>query len=159
MELKKVDMNNIWEITKLSVFDEQKDFVATNTQSILEAYVTIVAGYTALPFGIYENEKPIGFVMFGFDNDGDEESPAVSNGNYSIWRFMIDKEHQHKGFGRKALNMALDYLRSEKPCGAAEKCWLSYEPENEVARALYLSCGFTENGEMCGEEVVAEIKL
>ena len=40
MELRKVDSENIWKIVKLSVFDEQKGFVATNTESILEAYVT-----------------------------------------------------------------------------------------------------------------------
>ncbi len=52
MELRKVDSENIWKIVKLSVFDEQKGFVATNTESILEAYVTITAGGTALPFVI-----------------------------------------------------------------------------------------------------------
>ncbi len=38
-------------------------------------------------------------------------------------------------------------------------CWLSYEPENEVARQLYSSFGFVETGEMDGEEVIAILKL
>lgn len=53
---------------------------------------------------------------------------------------------------------ALDYIRSF-PCGKAEYCYLSYEPENTAARELYHSFGFRENGEMDGEEVIAILKL
>ena len=38
-------------------------------------------------------------------------------------------------------------------------CWLSYEPENKAAKALYNSFGFVENGETDGEEIVAVLKL
>ncbi len=62
MELKKVDYKNLWPITKLSVQDSQKEFVATNTESILEAYVTITSGAVALPFGLYENGILVGFL-------------------------------------------------------------------------------------------------
>ena len=37
MQLRKIDRTNIWKIVKLSVEKEQEDFVATNTESILEA--------------------------------------------------------------------------------------------------------------------------
>ena len=71
---------------------------------------------------------------------------------------MIDKDQQRKGYGREGIQLALDYMRSF-PCGKADYCWLSYEPENEVARELYYSAGFVENGEKCGDEIVAVIKL
>ena len=48
-----------------------------------------------------------------------------------------------KGYGRAALGLTLDYIRT-LPCGEAKCCWLSYEPENEVARKLYRSFGFEE---------------
>ena len=67
---------------------------------------------------------------------------------------MIDKAYQHQGLGKKALQLSLDYLRTF-PCGQAEYCWLSYEPENKAAKELYRSAGFMENGEMCGDEIVA----
>ena len=41
IQMEKVDGKNIWKIVKLSVKEDQKDFVATNTESILEAYVAI----------------------------------------------------------------------------------------------------------------------
>jgi len=156
MELKKVDKTNIWEITKLSVAENQSAFVATNTESILEAYAAIASQEVALPFGIYEKGIPVGFVMFGYGQTGDEQEPAVAAGNYCIWRFMIDQSYQRQGLGKKALMLSLEYLKTF-PCGKADCCWLSYEPENEAAKVLYHSFGFAENGERCGEEIVAVI--
>ena len=48
-----------------------------------------------------------------------------------------------KGFGREAVALGLDFIKSF-PCGKSEYCWLSYEPENEVARQLYRLFGFVE---------------
>lgn len=58
----------------------------------------------------------------------------------------------------RAVRLALDFINT-LPCGSAEYCWLSYEPENEIARKLYESFGFTETGEMDGEELIAILKL
>ena len=156
--IKKVDKNNVWDLLKLEVADEQKNFVATNTESIVEAYLTVDAGGVALPFGIYCGDTPVGFLMIGYDDLPGEKNPSVSKGNYCIWRFMIDKKHQGKGFGRQALSAALDHVRSF-PCGKAEKCFLSYEPENTVAAKLYHSFGFVENGEYDDGEVIAVLTL
>lgn len=153
IELRKVDSDNIWEIIDLTVNDDQKGFVATNTQSILEAYTTITSGNVALPFGIYSGDTPVGFVMFGYDSM-DDDNPGIAAGNYCIWRFMIDKAYQRQGLGKGALEAALEYLAGE-PCGPAQYCWLSYEPENTGAKALYTSMGFSENGEVCGDEIVS----
>jgi diamine N-acetyltransferase len=71
---------------------------------------------------------------------------------------MIDKKYQHQGMGRKALLASLQYLES-MPCGNADYCWLSYEPENVVAKKLYSSVGFHENGETCEDEIVSFLKL
>lgn len=154
IQLRKVDSDNLWKVVKLSVNENQKKFVATNTESILEAYATITEGSVALPFGIYEDEQLIGFVMFGYGSTGDEDEPKIADQNYCIWRFMIDKNYQGQGYGKKAMEKIIEYVKSG-PCGMAKYCWLSYEPENIVAKKLYQSCGFQENGEMCGDEIVA----
>lgn len=158
IELREVNSENIWKIVKLSVADNQTNFVATNTESILEAYTTITSGGVALPFGIYNENTLIGFVMFGYGTSGDEDEPEIAVGNYCIWRFMIDQAYQGQGLGKKALQASLDYLRSA-PSGSATHCWLSYEPENSGAKVLYTSMGFLENGEVCGDEIVSVLKL
>jgi diamine N-acetyltransferase len=91
-------------------------------------------------------------------DEEDLEPPEALKNSYSIWRLMIDKKYQGKGYGRDAIRLALDFIRTW-PCGKAEYCEISYEPENEAARNLYQSLGFMENGEMDGDEIVAVMKL
>lgn len=159
LRLEKVNGKNVWDILKLTVEEGQKDFVANNDISIIEAYTAITANGFAFPFGIYENETPVGFLMIGFDiDDYWDDAPAIAKGNYNLWRLMIDKAYQRRGFGKEAVQLALDFIKS-LPCGKAEYCWLSYEPENEVARQLYRSFGFTETGELDGEELIAVLRL
>ncbi len=159
LRLEKVNGANVWDVLKLSVNDNQKDFVASNEVSIIEAYTAITANGFAFPFCIYDDDILVGFVMVGFDTDDYwEDAPAIAKENYNLWRLMIDKKYQHKGYGKKAVELALDFIRTF-PCGKAEYCWLSYEPENTVAKELYASFGFKETGDMDGEEIIAVLKL
>jgi diamine N-acetyltransferase len=164
IHLEKIDSTNIWEIVDLRVFKSQKNFVAENWKSIVQAYGVRDSATAAFPFAIYKDKRPVGFLMIGFneaamyENWDDVEAPQSLVNNYSIWRLMIDKRYQKRGYGREAIKLALNFIRTW-PCGKAEYCSLSYEPENEVARELYRSLGFMENGEMDGEEIVAILKL
>lgn len=159
LELKKINRNNIGEILKLEVFDNQKSFVATNNSSIIEAYIAITENNHVFTFGIYKEDTPIGFLMIGYNVNSDEEgAPSIAKGNYNIWRLMIVKKFQGKGFGKKAMNLALEFINTF-PCGAAKYCWLSYESENDIARQFYKSVGFVETDEKDGEEIVAILEL
>ena len=64
---------------------------------------------------------------------------------------MIDKNHQRKGYGKAAMNLALDFIRT----------WLSYEPGNDVARKLHQSFGFVKAEKMPEgwDEIPAVLKL
>ena len=146
-------------ITALQVSPAQRTFVAPNSRSLEEAEACNRAGGFALPLGIYDGDIPVGFVMLGFGVDDDwENPPAIAHGNYNLWRLMIDQSHQGKGYGRQAMQLALDYIRTY-PCGPAQYCWLSYEPENLVAKRLYESFGFAETGEMDENEIISLLKL
>ena len=159
LRLEKISGRNVWDILKLSVKEEQKSFVADNTVSIIEAYTAIQANGFAFPFGIYDDDVPVGFLMIGFGADDDwVDAPEIAKGNYSLWRLMIDREFQGRGFGRTAVGLALDFIRSF-PCGKSAYCWLSYEPDNTAARNLYRSFGFEETGEKDGDEWIAVLKL
>ena len=159
LRLERVNSKNVDAILKLRVAENQKTFVASNDKSIIEAYVTLVANGPVFPFGIFEGDTPVGFLMIGYGvDDAWENAPAIAAGNYNLWRLMIDRDQQRKGYGREALRLALDFVRSF-PCGRAEYCWLSYEPENETARRLYHSFGFAETGEMDAGEIIAALKL
>ena len=159
LHLEKINGSNVWNILKLTVSESQKNYVAANDISIIEAYTAIAGNGYAFPFGIYDDEKPVGFLMIGFDvDDYWTDAPEIAKGNYNLWRLMIDQAWQNRGYGKQAVQLALDFIKS-MPCGKAEYCWLSYEPENEAARQLYQSFGFAETGEMDGDERIAVLRL
>ena len=159
LKLEKINRNNVAEILKLEVFENQKSFVATNNSSIIEAYIAIIENNHVFTFGIYNDDTPVGFLMIGFDvNSDDEGAPKITKGNYNIWRIMIDKKFQGKGFGKKAMELALEFINTF-PCGTAKNCWLSYESDNDVARQLYKSVGFVETDEKDGDEIVAILEF
>ena len=159
IRLEPINGDNFRDILKLHVSREQENFVAPNDISIIEAYIAIAHHGAAFPFGIYDDNTPVGFCMIGFGTDDDwDDAPEIAKDNYNLWRFMIDERYQGKGCGRAAMKLIMDYIGSE-PCGPAEYCWLSYEPENERAKALYASFGFRETGAFDGDEAIAVLKL
>ena len=133
--------------------------MAGNDVSIIEAYTAITGNGYAFPFGLYAGETPVGFLMIGFDTDDFwDDAPPVAKGNYNLWRLMIDQRFQGQGYGTEAVRLALEFIKT-RPCGEAEFCWLSYEPDNKTAAQLYRSFGFAETGEMDGEELIAVLRL
>ena len=62
---------------------------------VIEAYTAITGNGHAFPFGIYDGNKPVGFLMIGFDvDDYWTDAPEIAKGNYNLWRLMIDKDYQ-----------------------------------------------------------------
>lgn len=158
IRLEEITNKNIWKVCTLEPFDDQKDFVAENIQSLAEAYATRNEGNNALPLAVYNDDALIGFVMIGKGTVGNENESDLIKENYSIWRLMIDKKHQGQGLGKQTMDAAIALIRTF-PFGEAEKVWLSYEPDNIRARDFYRKYGFVEIGEMCGNEIVAVYEL
>jgi diamine N-acetyltransferase len=159
--LEKLTWDTVDDVLKLKVSKEQKEFVAPNRDSIIDAYFALTEeSIPVFTFGIYLGKKPVGFLMIGYDVPWAEQYYGLPRGYYYIWRFMIDKRYQGNGYGKEALKLAIDFIKTS-PSGKAEYCWLSYEPENEVARNLYLSFGFEEKKELWKEdqEIPAVYKL
>ena len=169
LRLEKVSIDNFIPLIKLKVRKDQENFVASNVGSIAEAYVASISGGYPQPFGIFLEDKPVGFLMIGYYPnleyakkyaDKDEATPYFMNQSYLIWRLMIDKKYQGKGYGKQALQLALDYIYTF-PVGKAKYIWLSYEPSNETARNLYRSFGFKEAKKMPKgwDEIPAVLKI
>ena len=158
IQFAEITNKNIWKVCALEPFEEQKDFVAENMQSLAEAYATRNEGNNALPLAVYNDDDLIGFVMIGKGTVGNPDESDLIKENYCFWRFMIDKKFQGQGLGWQTLDTAMALIRTF-PFGEAKKVWLSYEPENISARELYQKYGFVENGEMCGNEIVAVYEL
>ena len=163
IHLEKIDAKNVWDVIGLKVRKSQKNYVASNEISMIQSYIASDTACRAFPFAIYNGKRPVGFLMIGYNEAAmyelyEETPPQILKNNYSLWRLMIDKRYQGRGYGREAIRLALEFIRTW-PCGKAEYCELSYEPENETAKNLYHSFGFTETGELDGDEIIAVLKL
>ena len=158
IDLKKIVHQNLYDIANLSVAEEQKRFVAPNTDSIMQAYVAITNHGVALPFGIYDDETPVGFIMFGYTPKDSIELPEITRGNYCLWRIMIDQRYQNKGYAKAALDMGLAYIK-QLAMGTAQYCWLCYQPENDVTVKLFRSVGFRDCGEKYHDKHIALLAL
>ena len=112
LELRKIDRNNVWQVARLKVKRAQADYVASNIESILEAFATREAGGIAAPFALYDGVALVGFVMIGYGDLPGEENPAISAGNYCLWRLMIDERWQGRGYGKQAIEKVVENVRT-----------------------------------------------
>jgi diamine N-acetyltransferase len=151
-EVRPVTKDNWRALVKLQVREDQKNFVATNVYSIAESQFGFdddVGHWDMFSRGIYEGDAPVGFLMYAFNYD----DPKMQG---FIVRLMVDEKFQGKGYGRFGVEWMIEQFRADERVRAVG---ISYEPENDVARKLYASCGFVETGEMMGEEVLALLKI
>ena len=144
IELREITKDNYEDCLNLSVEEDQKSYVASNTYSLAQAYIF---RKTAYPFAIYSDDTIIGFIMLGYYED---------KSCYTLWRFMIDKKYQNKGYGKQALLLGIDYL---KHTFRVKEIFTSVVPENIYAKRLYKSIGFIETGELSGCEIVMKLDL
>ncbi|MBR1986611.1 MAG: GNAT family N-acetyltransferase [Mogibacterium sp.] len=158
IRFEEITNKNIWKVCALEPFEEQRDFVAENIQSLAEAYATRNEGNNALPLAVYNDDDLIGFIMIGKGTVGNPDESDLIKENYSLWRLMIDKKYQKQGLGKQTMDAVIALIRTF-PFGEAKKVWLSYEPENTRARDIYLKYGFAETSEMCGNEIIAVYEL
>ena len=144
VELRKIDADNYLKILGMELPSRQQSFVASNAVSLAQAWVFYD---TAHPFAIYHDDEPVGFVMFDFGKGPRE---------VEIWRFMIAPEHQGKGYGTAALRAAVAWLKEQN---RFDRVRINYVEGNDAAKALYRKVGFSETGEMEGEDVVMTMSL
>jgi len=138
IKLKEVNAENFWDIINLEVTQEQIDLVASNAVSLAQSTVQP----ECIPCAIYENETPVGFLMYCVDRDDSE---------YWIYRLMIDKQHQSKGYGREAMELVLDIIKQDN---TRNKVYLGVDKAGIASVKLYESLGFKYNGQVFGKEYI-----
>lgn len=138
-----IDETNREAVIALSVCEDQP-FVAPNEYSLEQADETNAKHPgVARPFAVYADSRLVGFCMFAFAPEAEDEDDR-----YWLWRFMIDKSEQGKGYGQAALTEIIKYFRDN----GADRLHLSTEPENEAGMHIYHKFGFRETGEIDGGE-------
>ena len=153
LKFEKITEENFDECVSLEVKDDQKTFVAPNMERLAQAYVAVTNEEKVMPFAIYDEDNMVGFIMLNYNWEEDMKINACW-----VCRLMIDKKYQGRGYGKKAMEKALDFIRTQ-PSGKADAVLLSYEPENNIAAGLYKSMGFKETGVIEYGEVIVKLDL
>ncbi|QPC91946.1 GNAT family N-acetyltransferase [Mesorhizobium sp. INR15] len=130
-------------VAALRLAPEQMDFVASNTDSLEEAQTD----EDARPRVVIAEDRVVGFLMYEAPEDDDEAR---------IYRFMIDRDWQGRGYGKAALREVLEEIQG---LGHVRYISICYEPENEAARQLYRGAGFVEQGLDEDGEMIADLVL
>ena len=125
--LREIDGDNFHEIISLKV----EKYCVSNLYSLAQAKIYP----DAIPLAIYNNDIPVGFIMYGIE--------PRDNNEYWIDRFMIDEKYQKNGFGKKALEIIIEKIKKDK---THNKIKISTNPENIIAIKLYKKRVFMKQG-------------
>jgi len=143
VELREVSAETVREICALQVAPDQRRFVAPNTVSFAEAHYEPKAWFRA----VYADGQPVGFAMLSIGTETPE---------YYLWRFMIADRFQGRGYGRAAIGLIVDHVRS---LPNARELLVSWVPGDSGPEPFYLGLGFVPTGEVDGGEVAARLEL
>jgi diamine N-acetyltransferase len=126
IEFKQIDRTNYNECIELSLNEEQKNFVAPNIFSLVQAAYEP----NLYPIGIYNDNKMVGFILYDFDEK--------LNG-WSMSRYMVDVNYQNQGIGKMALQKFIEFFTNKY---GHIQLYTSAEVDNLIAIGLYKKFGF-----------------
>jgi diamine N-acetyltransferase len=150
--LREITEENRADVESLHVTPDQEAYVAGVAASLAEATATP----NACPWyrAVYADEVPVGFVMIS-DNIPSERTEYL--GPYFLWRLLVDVRYQGLGYGKAALDLVVDYVRSRP---GADRLYSSVVPgEDGSPLGFYLKYGFVLTGAIHDDEPVLELSL
>lgn len=158
--LKDIDHSNWIQCIELEVTDEQRQYVNPNIFSLTEAFVhsseklEAEEYYRCIPFAIYNDDEMIGFAMLTYEKGTDYDNKPA----YEIYRIMIDKKYQGKGYGKEVLKLLLEYIKTY-PYGRVENIYVEWHPNNIASKRLFEAYNFIVIGTDEDGAVIGKLSL
>ncbi|WP_420643790.1 GNAT family N-acetyltransferase [Candidatus Leptofilum sp.] len=144
VSLREITKETLRPFLNMKVAKPQEEMVANNAVSIAQAHFEPKAWFR----GIYADETPVGFIML-FD---DPDEPV-----YFLWRLMVAEQFQGMGYGRKAINHLVEYVKIRP--GAKELLVSHVQEVPGNPGPFYEKLGFEYTGEVEGNELVMRLTL
>jgi diamine N-acetyltransferase len=146
LRAKIVTRDDVVPLIRLKVSSEQEALVAPNAATLAQAaYET-----GSIVLGLWDDSVPVGLMAlidmatYPWVEPGDDPESAY------IWRLMIDKSHQGKGFGSAALNLAADQAKA----WGHSRLTASVVDAETSAMPFYEANGFRKTGDLVDGELV-----
>ncbi len=146
LETREITFETLSQIIDLSVETAQKANVEANVLTIAQN-IYEPAGWVR---GLWDADRPIGLIAMVNPH---KESPRFKDRNPQdaahLWRLMIDKNHQNKGYGALAMEIAFAQARAWGMPMLQNTCVQG--PQSP--RIFYEKCGLTATGRMIAGEI------
>ncbi len=142
IELREITSENVGQVLRLSVADDQACFVATNAVSLAQAYVYPECAW---PRAIYAGDALVGFLMLEILKPDHPKAPD-GRASYFLWRLMIGSGHQHNGYGTAAVRAAIAFVRGLPDAHALKTSYVPDKPGSPGP--FYLGLGFVPTGKV-----------
>lgn len=145
VQLREITEGTVYWVCLLSdtLTDPKKSMVAPNAISLAQAHFNKYAWFRA----IYAGKAAVGFLML-YDN--------YDEGDYFLWRFMIAEPYQGRGYGRKAIERLVEYVKTRPNAkGLGVSCGLGAGSPQE----FYEKVGFVSTGEIDDGELVLKMQF
>ena len=147
VSLQQITEANREAVEALAVAPTQSRFVSSVRESMREAAEE--PGAHALYWAIYADETPVGFVMIADEVDGPEHIP------HFLWKLLVDKRYQRRGFGTATLDLIVAYFRER---GVRTLSTSARQGEGSPI-AFYERYGFNQTGEIHGNEMILRFEI
>lgn len=150
VKLAAIDESNRWAVDALETHKTQERFVAPMGSSYADAlFPRVVGGAPLAPWmrAIEADGRVVGFVMLALATCHHPEP--------YLWRLLIDRLHQRRGIGRRALDLVCVELRSM----GAHTLVTSWGSGRGSPDPFYRSLGFEPTGDVVGGEIEARLQL
>ncbi len=145
VSLREITEETLRPILRLKVSPEQEKYVTSNAVSIAQAYFQRDNAWFR---AICADETPVGFLML--DDRPNEAS-------YFLWRFMIDARYQKFGFGKRAIELLIEHVKTRPN---ATTLGVSCVPDGEGSPCpFYEKLGFIYTGEKDEDELVMKLQF
>ncbi|MGQ7366182.1 GNAT family N-acetyltransferase [Streptococcus suis] len=126
----------------LSAADERK--VASVEYSLAQAWL-YKDNRELYPYAVLSGQKVVGFVLLSIQEDK----------SYYVWRLIIDKEYQNRGYGKEVIRHILSLAKEDSSC---QKVSVNYVIGNHKMRYILEKLGFQSVG-LEGQEMKMEISI
>ncbi|KMW58887.1 acetyltransferase, GNAT family [Candidatus Rhodobacter oscarellae] len=149
--LKPITRDDLGPLFRLTVAEDQMDFVARNEKTLAQ----VAYEPNAEAYAIWAGDTRVGLLAWiDFRDYPHLEEHDDPEAGY-VWRLVIGADHQAEGYGRAAMACIHQIARDR----GLKRMLITAVPKNTVALKLYESIGYARTGQIIDGEVELRLEL